>query len=92
MLAKAMKAIPDGELSFEPKWDGFRCIVFRNGDELELGSRNEKPLTRYFPELIEPLKACLPDKCVVDAELLWPQATRSTSTLSSSGFTPLSRG
>ena len=70
MLAKAMKAIPDGELSFEPKWDGFRCIVFRNGDELELGSRNEKPLTRYFPELIEPLKACLPDKCVVDAELI----------------------
>ena len=70
MLAKAMKAIPDGELSFEPKWDGFRCIVFRDGDELELGSRNEKPLTRYFPEVIEPLKACLPDKCVVDAELI----------------------
>ena len=55
MLAKAVTGIPDparhGGLSFEPKWDGFRCIVFRDGDEVELGSRNEKPLTRYFPEL-----------------------------------------
>ena len=45
---------------YEPKWDGFRCIVFRDGDEVELGSRNERPLTRYFPELIEPLRAALP--------------------------------
>ena len=52
-----MKGIPDGDLAFEPKWDGFRCNVFRDGDELMLGSRNERPLTRYFPELIEPLKA-----------------------------------
>ena len=70
MLAKALKAIPEGDLSFEPKWDGFRCIIFRDGDELVLGSRNEKPLTRYFPELVEPLKAQLPDRCVVDAELI----------------------
>lgn len=70
MLAKALKAIPDGDLSFEPKWDGFRCIVFRDGDQLELGSRNERPLTRYFPELVEPLKAQLPDRCVVDGELI----------------------
>ena len=58
MLAKAVPEIPaaaEGELLFEPKWDGFRCIVFRDGDEVELGSRNERPLTRYFPELIEPL-------------------------------------
>ena len=73
MLAKAVPEIPaaaEGELLFEPKWDGFRCIVFRDGDEVELGSRNEKPLTRYFPELIEPLLASLPDRCVVDGEVV----------------------
>ena len=71
MLAKAIDGIPEiGDLAFEPKWDGFRCIVFRDGDELHLGSRNEKPLTRYFPELIEPLLACLPDRCVVDGEII----------------------
>ncbi len=71
MLAKAIPAIPEtGELSFEPKWDGFRCIVFRDGDEVFLGSRNERPLTRYFPELIEPLRRCLPDRAVVDGEII----------------------
>ena len=54
MLAKATRELPLGEYLYEPKWDGFRCIVFRDGDEVELGSRNERPLTRYFPELIEP--------------------------------------
>ena len=56
---------------YEPKWDGFRCIVFRDGDEIELGSRNERPLTRYFPELLEPLRAALPGpvRCV-DGELV----------------------
>ena len=49
MLARAVDGIPDGDLAFEPKWDGFRCIVFRDGDEVVLGSRNERPLTRYFP-------------------------------------------
>ena len=70
MLAKAVDGLPPGEVSFEPKWDGFRCIVFRDGDEIELGSRNEKPLTRYFPEILEPLRRSLPDRCVVDGELV----------------------
>jgi ATP-dependent DNA ligase len=73
MLAKAVKgldALPDVDLVFEPKWDGFRCIVFRDGDEVVLGSRNERPLTRYFPELLEPMRDQLPDKVVVDGELV----------------------
>src|SRR5436853_883318 len=75
MLAKSVKQmpmpddVPDG-LLYEPKWDGFRCIVFRDGDEVELGSRNERPLTRYFPELVEDLKAALPDRAVVDGEIV----------------------
>ncbi|WP_394552770.1 ATP-dependent DNA ligase [Agromyces sp. MMS24-JH15] len=69
MLAKAVKEIPDvGHV--EPKWDGFRTIVFRDGDEVELGSRNERPMTRYFPELVEELKANLPERCVVDGEIV----------------------
>ena len=70
MLARAVGGIPEGDLAFEPKWDGFRCIVFRDGDEVVLGSRNEKPLTRYFPELIEPLKTSLPPRAVVDGEVI----------------------
>ena len=71
MLAKAIDGIPEGgDLAFEPKWDGFRCIVFRDGDEIYLGSRNEKPLTRYFPELLAPLQQCLPQRCVVDGEII----------------------
>jgi ATP-dependent DNA ligase len=75
MLAKAVKGGIDGVpdvpgVVFEPKWDGFRCIVFRDGDEIELGSRNERPLTRYFPEILDPLKAALPQRCVVDGELV----------------------
>ncbi len=70
MLAKALDELPDGELSLEPKWDGFRCIVFRDGDEIVLGSRNQKPFNRYFPELMDPLRASLPDRCVVDGELI----------------------
>ncbi|MGQ0832574.1 MAG: ATP-dependent DNA ligase [Microthrixaceae bacterium] len=71
MLAKAVHEIPlDAGLVFEPKWDGFRCIVFRDGDELELGSRNDRPLTRYFPELVELLAAALPERCVVDGEIV----------------------
>jgi len=73
MLAKSVKGIPDpakhGGLVFEPKWDGFRCIVFRDGDEVELASRNTKPLTRYFPEVVEAVKASLPERCVLDGEL-----------------------
>jgi ATP-dependent DNA ligase len=71
MLAKAVHEVPDGPgLRFEPKWDGFRCIVFRDGDEVELGSRNDKPLTRYFPELLDPLREALPARCVVDGEVV----------------------
>lgn len=69
MLAKAVSAIPVGA-SYEPKWDGFRSIIFRDGDEIEIGSRNEKPMTRYFPELIEAFKAELPERCVVDGEIV----------------------
>lgn len=69
MLAKSVKQIPDvGHV--EPKWDGFRTIIFRDGDEVELGSRNEKPMTRYFPELVEALRANLPPRCVVDGEIV----------------------
>ena len=71
MLAKPSVGMPteDG-LIYEPKWDGFRCIVFRDGDEVILGSRNERPLTRYFPELVESLKAALPQQCVLDGEIV----------------------
>jgi ATP-dependent DNA ligase len=70
MLAKPVKDIPTGELSYEPKWDGFRSIIFRDGDEVEIGSRNEKPMTRYFPELVEAFKAELPERCVIDGEIV----------------------
>ncbi|HBH58623.1 MAG TPA: ATP-dependent DNA ligase [Arthrobacter bacterium] len=70
MLAKAVSGMPDGALSYEPKWDGFRSIIFRDGDELEIGSRNEKPMTRYFPELVEALKENLPPRCVLDGEIV----------------------
>ena len=71
MLAKLSRDLPrDPGLFYEPKWDGFRCIVFRDGDEVELGSRNEKPLTRYFPELVEALRRELPTRCVLDGEIV----------------------
>ncbi len=70
MLAKAVDELPDRDLALEPKWDGFRCIVFRDGDEVVLGSRNQRPFNRYFPELLEPLKRSLPDRCVIDGELI----------------------
>ena len=69
MLAKPLKTLPAGWL-YDPKWDGFRSIVFRDGDEVELGSRNEKPLTRYFPELVEAVRRDLPERCVVDGEIV----------------------
>ena len=77
MLAKAATKLPTGEgLFYEPKWDGFRCIVFRDGDEVELGSRNERPLTRYFPEVVAAVKAALPQRCVVDGEIVVPRGDR----------------
>lgn len=72
MLAKSVKEIPAGDYFYEPKWDGFRCVVFRDGDEVELGSRNERPLTRYFPEVVQAALAQLPPRCVVDGEVIVP--------------------
>ncbi len=79
MLAKAAGGVPDQpgeggpEWLYEPKWDGFRCVVFRDGDEVVLGSRNEKPLTRYFPEVVAAVRAELPPRVVLDAELVVPR-------------------
>lgn len=71
MLARNAARIPTGEgWLFEPKWDGYRCLVFRDGDELYLQSRSKKPLARYFPELLDPLRAMLPDRCVLDGEVV----------------------
>ncbi|MGX4734746.1 ATP-dependent DNA ligase [Kitasatospora griseola] len=69
MLAKAVAAIPP-DMQYEAKWDGFRAIVFRDGDEIELGSRTGKPLTRYFPEVVEAVREQLPQRCVVDGEIV----------------------
>ncbi len=71
MLAKLADDLPEGEgWIFEPKWDGFRTIVFRDADELFIQSRELKPLNRYFPELEAPLRAALPPRCVVDGEIV----------------------
>jgi ATP-dependent DNA ligase len=70
MLAKSVSEIPTGNLSYEPKWDGFRSIIFRDGDEVEIGSRNERPMTRYFPEVVEAIKQNLPERCVIDGEII----------------------
>lgn len=76
MLAKAVKRLPTpetasgGGLLYEPKWDGFRAVVFRDGDEVRLESRGERPLTRYFPELVEAARSQLPLRCVVDGEIV----------------------
>ncbi len=70
MLAKSVKDVPEGDYLYEPKWDGFRAIIFRDGDDVEIGSRNERPMTRYFPELVESLRANLPERCVVDGEIV----------------------
>jgi ATP-dependent DNA ligase len=75
MLAKSVSAIPDGDYLFEPKWDGFRSIVFRDGAEIEIGSRNERPMTRYFPELVTAFLANLPERCVIDGEIVLPDFT-----------------
>ncbi len=73
MLAKPVKDIAAtsryGPMAFEPKWDGFRCLVFKDGDEVELASRNTKPLTRYFPEVAEAARRQLPERCVLDGEV-----------------------
>lgn len=72
MLAKAVEEMPAGDFLYEPKWDGFRSIVFRDGEEVEIGSRNQRPMTRYFPEVVEAILANLPERCVVDGEIVVP--------------------
>lgn len=75
MLARPVRDIPDtGHV--EPKWDGFRTIVFRDGDEVVLGSRNTKPMTRYFPEVVERVRAATPPRCVLDGELVVVRSDR----------------
>jgi len=69
MLAKPVKTFP-ADASYEPKWDGFRSICFRDADQVELGSRNERPMTRYFPELVAAAAAELPKRCVIDGEIV----------------------
>lgn len=78
MLAKPVADIPRGAFSYEPKWDGFRAIVFRDGDEVEIGSRNERPMTRYFPELVAAIgsAAGMPERCVLDGEIVVPDLVR----------------
>src|SRR3546814_846275 len=92
MLAKPNDGIPTGDWMFEPKWDGFRCLVFRDGDEVQLGSRNERPLTRYFPELLDPLRAALPSGAWSTARSSSPSGTGSTSTRWASASTRPSPG
>jgi ATP-dependent DNA ligase len=71
MLAKRVGELPsEGEWIFEPKWDGFRALIFRDGDEIYIQSRDEKPLHRYFPELLPPLQSQLPARCVLDGEIV----------------------
>ena len=76
MLAKRVEELPvGGNWIFEPKWDGFRALIFRDADEILIQSRDEKPLNRYFPELIEPLRAQLPRHCVLDGEIVIARET-----------------
>ncbi|MFC4105352.1 ATP-dependent DNA ligase [Micromonospora zhanjiangensis] len=77
MLAKPVGEIPTGQC-YEPKWDGFRSIIFRDGDEVEIGSRNEKPMTRYFPEVVAAVLANFPDRAVVDGEIVVADTGRNT--------------
>src|SRR6185369_6024488 len=71
MLSSAADALPERDgWQFEPKWDGFRALVFRDGDELVIQSRDEKPLNRYFPEIDSALRATLPERCALDGEIV----------------------
>jgi ATP-dependent DNA ligase len=77
MLAKPVAEIPPGQI-YEPKWDGFRSIIFRDGAEIEIGSRNERPMTRYFPEVVEAVLANFPDRAVIDGEVIVADTERNT--------------
>src|ERR1700750_1579815 len=69
MLARRASATPPGQL-YEPKWDGFRAIVFRDGDAIEIGSRKERPFTRYFPDVVEAVRDSFPPRAVIDGEIV----------------------
>ncbi len=77
MLAKLADAIPPGQL-YEPKWDGFRSVIFRDGDEVEIGSRNERPMTRYFPEVVAAVLSNFPVRAVIDGEIIVADTDRNT--------------
>src|SRR3954452_6848693 len=77
MLAKPVADIPPGQI-YEPKWDGFRSIIFRDGAEVEIGSRNERPMTRYFPEVVEAVLANFPERAVIDGEVIVADTARNT--------------
>jgi ATP-dependent DNA ligase len=77
MLAKPVADVPPGKM-YEPKWDGFRSIIFRDGDEVEIGSRNEKPMTRYFPDVVEAVLANFPPRAVIDGEIIVADTARNT--------------
>jgi len=77
MLAKPAGEIPPGQ-HYEPKWDGFRAVIFRDGDEVEIGSRNERPMTRYFPEVVEAVLTNFPDRAVIDGEIIIANTKRNT--------------
>src|SRR3712207_5449468 len=70
MLAKLVRELPEGDFLYEPKWDGFRCLAFRDGDEVDLRSRHDRPLARYFPELVDALRAVAADRFVLDGEIV----------------------
>src|SRR3954449_8443485 len=70
MLAKLAPALPSGRFAFEPKWDGFRCLAFRDGDEVDLRSRHQRPLARYFPEVVAAIRSLPADPLVLDGELV----------------------
>src|SRR5918992_5713662 len=78
MRAKPVPELPEGPWSFEPKWDGFRSIIFRDGDEVELGSRKERPMTRYFPEIVKAVLANFPPRAVIDGEIIIADTERNT--------------
>ena len=77
MLAKPAAEIPAGQ-HYEPKWDGFRSIIFRDGDEVEIGSRKERPMTRYFPEVVDAVLANFPPRAVIDGEIVIADKERNT--------------
>jgi ATP-dependent DNA ligase len=76
MLGRLVRELPTGNFSYEPKWDGFRCLAFRAGDRIDLRSRNDRPLARYFPELVAALDALEHDRLVLDGEILVPAESR----------------